>query len=128
MSENTDRPGVWPCLRYRDPEAARRFLTEVLGFVETATFRDADGRIEHAELRWPEGGGVMYGPLSEESAAVSTVETYVCTAGPDAVHRRAVVAGARIVRELVDTDYGSRDVSVADPEGNVWAFGTYRGA
>ena len=27
--------------------------------------------------------------------------------------------------ELTDTDYGSRDFSVRDPEGNVWSFGTY---
>jgi uncharacterized glyoxalase superfamily protein PhnB len=27
--------------------------------------------------------------------------------------------------EPVDQDYGSRDFSVRDPEGNLWAFGTY---
>jgi hypothetical protein len=26
----------------------------------------------------------------------------------------------------LDTDYGSRDFTVRDPEGNLWAFGTYR--
>jgi len=29
--------------------------------------------------------------------------------------------------ELNDTDYGSREFSVRDPEGNLWSFGTYRG-
>jgi uncharacterized glyoxalase superfamily protein PhnB len=28
--------------------------------------------------------------------------------------------------ELTDTDYGSRDFSARDPEGNLWTFGTYR--
>ena len=28
--------------------------------------------------------------------------------------------------EITDADYGSRDFSVRDPEGNVWSFGTYR--
>ena len=28
---------------------------------------------------------------------------------------------------LHDTDYGSRDFAVRDPEGNRWSFGTYRG-
>jgi uncharacterized glyoxalase superfamily protein PhnB len=32
-----------------------------------------------------------------------------------------------VVRELNDTDYGSRDVGFRDPEGNRWSFGTYRG-
>ena len=33
-----------------------------------------------------------------------------------------------VLRELHDTDYGSRDFAVLDPEGNRWSFGTYRGA
>lgn len=44
----------------------------------------------------------------------------------DALHRRATDAGAEIALELTDTDYGSRDFTVRDPEGNLWAFGTYR--
>ena len=39
---------------------------------------------------------------------------------------RARAAGARIVREPADTDYGSRDYAARDPEGNLWSFGTYR--
>ncbi len=40
---------------------------------------------------------------------------------------RATAAGAEVVRELKDEDYGSRGFSVRDPEGNLWSFGTYRG-
>ena len=29
---------------------------------------------------------------------------------------------------LHDTDYGSRDFTIEDQEGNRWAFGTYPGA
>ena len=35
-------------------------------------------------------------------------------------------AGAEIVMEPQNQDYGSRDFSARDPEGFVWAFGTYR--
>ena len=28
--------------------------------------------------------------------------------------------------DLVDQPYGSREYAALDPEGNVWAFGTYR--
>jgi uncharacterized glyoxalase superfamily protein PhnB len=34
--------------------------------------------------------------------------------------------GADVAPELTDTDYGSRDFTVRDPEGNLWALGTYR--
>jgi uncharacterized glyoxalase superfamily protein PhnB len=30
--------------------------------------------------------------------------------------------------ELHDTDYGSHTFTTRDPEGNLWTFGTYRGA
>jgi uncharacterized glyoxalase superfamily protein PhnB len=45
----------------------------------------------------------------------------------DALYERAKQAGAEITRELIDTDYGSRDFTARDPEGNLWSFGTYRG-
>ncbi len=44
---------------------------------------------------------------------------------PDALCERAKGAGAEISREPTDTDYGSREFSAKDPEGNVWSFGTY---
>ena len=47
---------------------------------------------------------------------------------PDAHYQRAKAAGAEIVRELEDQDYGSRDYSARDPEGNLWSFGTYNPA
>jgi uncharacterized glyoxalase superfamily protein PhnB len=52
---------------------------------------------------------------------------YVVTDDPESLYARAVAAGATSVREPFDTEYGSRDFTVRDPEGNLWAFGTYRG-
>jgi uncharacterized glyoxalase superfamily protein PhnB len=51
----------------------------------------------------------------------------VVTSDPDAVHARAVAAGAEITAALHETDYGSRDFAARDPEGNRWSFGTYAG-
>ena len=55
-----------------------------------------------------------------------TFGAYVVTDDPDGLHARAWL-GAEIVAGLHDTDYGSRDFSARDPEGNRWSFGTYRG-
>lgn len=49
------------------------------------------------------------------------------TDDPDALHARAEAAGVEIIDEVRETDYGSRDFAVRDPEGNRWSFGTYRG-
>lgn len=133
MSE-TNNPGVWPCFIYDDAEAARVFLTEVLGFTETLTVRDdADpNRIVHAEANWPEGGGIMYGSGGNQhdypQPKPGTQWVCVATQDVDGVHQRVQRSGGRVVTEPHDTGYGSRNVVVADPEGNVWTFGTYQGA
>ena len=45
---------------------------------------------------------------------------------PDAHFARAKAAGAVILQELKDEDYGSRGYMAKDPEGHQWYFGTYR--
>ena len=67
----------------------------------------------------PEGGDPRWGAHAGQSWI------YIAVENPDALHDRAVAAGAEIVMELTDTDYGSRDFSCRDPEGNLWSFGTY---
>jgi uncharacterized glyoxalase superfamily protein PhnB len=125
------RIAVWPTLRYVDAPAAIDFLTTAFGFVSVATHMSDDGTtVDHAELTWPLGGGVMLSSYAEPSNWPSKPgqgSTYVVTDDPDALYRRAVAAGATIIRELTDEDYGSRDFGAQDPEGNLWSFGTYSG-
>jgi uncharacterized glyoxalase superfamily protein PhnB len=88
--------------------------------------------IEHAEMRWPLGGGVMFGTAGKDDSPFGrrtpgNDSVYVVCDDPDALHDRALAAGAVLVRGLADEDYGSRGFTVADPEGNLWSFGTYRG-
>ena len=52
---------------------------------------------------------------------------YVVCDDPDGLFERATAAGAEVVRGLTDQDYGSREFTVRDPEGNLWSFGTYKG-
>jgi uncharacterized glyoxalase superfamily protein PhnB len=122
---------IWPCVNYRDAPAAIRFLTTVFGFEERLVVGEGD-LVSHAELRWPEGGGVMLGSWKREESPFSMQPTgsaniYVVTDQPDALFERATKAGAEIVKGMEDTDYGSRGFSVRDAEGNLWSFGTYRG-
>jgi uncharacterized glyoxalase superfamily protein PhnB len=50
---------------------------------------------------------------------------YIVVQDSDAHYARAKAAGAEIIRELEDQDYGSRDYTARDLEGNIWSFGTY---
>jgi uncharacterized glyoxalase superfamily protein PhnB len=54
-----------------------------------------------------------------------TMSVYIVVADADAHFARAKAAGAEIMREPVTQDYGGRDYTCKDPEGNVWTFGTY---
>ena len=56
-----------------------------------------------------------------------TFGAYVVVDDPDALCERIRAAGGEISTDLHDTDYGSRDFAIRDPEGNIWSFGTYRG-
>ncbi len=124
-------PNVWPTLRANDARGLIKFLTEVVGFQATAVYADGD-IVHHAELAWPPGGGVMLGSARPDDPAAVTgpghFSAYVVTDDPDALHARVVQYEAKVVAELHDTDYGSRDFSIEDPEGNRWSFGTYAGA
>jgi uncharacterized glyoxalase superfamily protein PhnB len=131
MTDNTPPPQVWPTLRAHDARALIRFLVDAFGFEETAVYGDGD-RVEHAQLSWPPGGGVMLGSVRDTPddpwpVPPGTFGAYVVTDEPDALRERAVAAGAELLQDLEDTDYGSRGFAVRDPEGNRWSFGTYRG-
>jgi uncharacterized glyoxalase superfamily protein PhnB len=128
MSDNTPPPQVWPTLRARDARALIRFLVDVIGFEEIAVYGDGD-RVDHAQLSWPLGGGIMLGSARDDEddewpLRPGTFGAYVVTDDADALFARAKQAGAEIIRELTDTDYGSRDFGIRDPEGNLWSFGT----
>jgi uncharacterized glyoxalase superfamily protein PhnB len=125
----TPPPQVWPSLRARDARALIRFLTGAFGFEETVVYGNGE-MVDHAQLAWPEGGGIMLGSVRDGQASATdpgTFGAYVVTGQPDALCARARAAGAEITAEPHDTDYGSRDFAALDPEGNRWSFGTYRG-
>ncbi|AUG76405.1 glyoxalase [Kitasatospora sp. MMS16-BH015] len=125
-------PQVWPSLRARDARELIRFLVAAFGFEETVVYGEGD-RVDHAQLCWPLGGGIMLGSARPEDAEdewplrPGTFGAYVVTDDPDGLHARALAAGAEITSPPHDTDYGSRDFAARDPEGNRWSFGTYRG-
>jgi len=131
----TPEPQVWPTLRAHDARALIRFLVDAFGFEETVVYGDGD-RVDHAQLSWPPGGGIMLGSAREDGqdaqgqatpSSPGTFGAYVVTDDVDAVYQRAKAAGAEIISAPHDTDYGSHDFAARDPEGNRWSFGTYRG-
>jgi uncharacterized glyoxalase superfamily protein PhnB len=130
MTDTVPPPQVWPTLRARDARGLIRFLVGAFGFEETVVYGDGD-RVDHAQLSWPPGGGIMLGSAGGDGdqwpLQPGSFGAYVVTDDPDALFARATAAGAEVLQGLHETDYGSRDFAVRDPEGNRWSFGTYRG-
>lgn len=129
---STQDHNIWPGLSCDDPLAARAWLS-ALGFTEGILVMSEDGRtVEHSEMVWPEGGRVMVSgrDRGDHTFVVprGAGSVYVVVDDPDAVFARAKDLGATVIRDMEETDYGSRGFSVADAEGNRWSFGTYAGS
>ncbi|MER5326353.1 VOC family protein [Streptosporangium roseum] len=128
------RPQIYPTLQSADLRALIDFYVAAFGFTEVVAIPDADGRVMHAELAGPRGGGVTLGLehnlLNAEHAQyaphtlpAAPVCCYVVEPEVDALFARAVAAGAEVVREPHATPHGSRDRELRDPDGNHWLFG-----
>lgn len=136
LAKNT-KVAIVPCLRYRDAPAAIEWLCEVLGFERQAVHANPDGTIAHAQLTFGNGmimlGSVLqqeteWGRLIKQPDEIGGHETqspYLAVSDVDALYARVKAAGAKIVVEIRDQEYGSRDFSCQDPEGHLWNFGTY---
>ncbi len=122
---------TWPALSFTDARVMLTWLGAI-GFTEHAAYYDQTDPtvLNHAELLWPHGGGLMAGSLRPDGAVrnVGGSAIYLVCPDPDDVHARALAAGATELRAPRDEEYGGRGSSVADPEGNHWSFGTYQPA
>ena len=121
--------GLWQTLRCDDADAEIAWLTAI-GFTEHGVFRSDEDEtiVEHAQLVWPGGGGVMLGSHrdgTEWKQGTGNAGTYLVTDDPDGLYASAVTAGATSVMEPTEQHYGGRDAIVRDPEGNLWSFGDY---
>ena len=131
MSE-TPTTRIFPFLRYEDAPAAFEWLARAFGFEKQMLVPGPDGTIAHAQLRYS-GSLIMIGSARDDvmhlkspaEVGGATQGIYVHVDDVDAHHDRAKAAGAEIIMELEDTDYGSREYMARDLEGHLWSFGTY---
>ncbi|GLK81278.1 VOC family protein [Methylopila turkensis] len=126
---NAGPPTVYPAFRFDDAPAAIDWLERAFGFRRGLVVPGEDGAIAHAELSFGAGGVMLGSPRkapSDDPWADARFGLYVVVEKVDAHYEAAKAAGARIVREVNDTEYGSREYSALDLEGNLWSFGSYR--
>lgn len=127
---------IIPCLSYRDAAKAIDWLCDTFGFTRHAVYPGDDGTIMHAELRF--GNGMImcgtrktdtpYGRWIKQPDEIGGCETqsmYLIVSDADEIYRRVKAAGAEILLDIKDEDYGGRGFTCRDIEGHIWNFGTY---
>lgn len=117
---------VTPYLLYEDVESALDFLARAFGFQETLRYTGGAGYINHAEMRVGEGSIMMGDPGDDyrnpRRLGAATVQIYVEVDDVAALFQRATEAGAEVIEEPADQEYGQRRFGVKDPEGHSWWF------
>ena len=133
---NEHKSTVIPGLRYRNAPAAIDWLCEVFGFERQLVVPgDNEKTILHAQLRLGTGmvmlGSVTdtgLGPVMKQPDEIGGAETqcsYLVVDDADVVYERAKAAGAAIVLEIENPEYGGRGFTCRDLEGHIWSVGTY---
>ena len=127
---------VIPILRYRRAPAAIDWLCRTFGFERHLVVPGPNDTIVHAQLGFG-NGMVMLGSAGadtefgrymkqpDEIGGCETASVYVVVSDADAVYARAKAAGAEILLDIKDEDYGGRGFTCRDVEGHIWSFGTY---
>jgi len=113
---------------YEDIRAGHDFLVDALGFTSAGVVESGDGDVVHAEVRagdrriWlhAAAGGLTTPRVS--GSATGGIVVHVADVDAHFAHARA--AGAQILREPTDEDYGQREYGVRDPEGHDWYIAT----
>ena len=121
---------IMPSLRYKDGPAAVEWLCAAFGFEKHLVVPGPEGEIAHAQLIY-RNSMIMLGSASDSFKVPSTEigaepqSIHVIVEDVDAHCGRARDAGAEILLEPTDQDYGGRLYSCRDLEQHLWNFGSY---
>ncbi len=122
---------VTPYLIVRGGAQALEFYKQAFGAEETYRV-DMGGGIGHAEMRIGDSMIMLadehpqMGYKSPQSYGGSPVSIVLYVEDVDAQAKKAVAAGAKVLREVKDQFYGDRSGTFADPFGHVWTIATHK--
>lgn len=114
---------VTPYLVVDDAQNLLPFLERALGATILSRHEAPDGTVAHAELQIGDSKVMMGQAGGDWRAMPAMLHLYV--EDMDSLFRRAVDAGARVVRQPEDMFYGDRSGGVVDPSGNQWWISTH---
>jgi|SRR5436853_1749341 len=117
---------ITPYLYYEDVAAALKFLAKAFGFEKYGPqMRGPDRKIVHAAMQFGKDVIMMGRPpeyRNPKRLGQATQSLYINVPDVDKHFARSKKAGATVLEEPSDTEYGHRRYGVADPEGHQWYF------
>jgi len=128
MLKNRSVPAdtVLPHITYHNVADALVWLTRAFGFTEHYRYGESAGRVAGAQMHlgdaWIMLHSTRLGRASPAEVGHQTQSLTVFVEDVDAHFERAKLAGARIVEDLHETEYGERQYGVEDLEGHHWLF------
>jgi len=128
MLKNRSVPAdvVLPHITYHNVADALVWLTKAFGFTEHYRYGESGGRVEGAQMHlgdaWIMLNCARPGCASPAQIGHQTQSLTVFVEDVDAHFERAKSAGAKIVEDLHETEYGERQYGVEDLEGHHWLF------
>jgi uncharacterized glyoxalase superfamily protein PhnB len=119
-------PRIAPYLLYNDVSRALDWFGNAFGFRERMRITRPDGSVQHAEMDVADDGVILMGSCANyrnpKQLGANTQSLYVRVDDVDAHFARARTAGARIMEEPADQEYGDRRYAAEDLEGHHWYF------
>ena len=124
---------VTPYMVVRGADQAIAFYKKAFGAQEIMCMRGPGGQgVMHAEIKIGDSPVMLADEFPEMDArgpqALGGTPVGLCiyVENVDALFDRAVTAGAKVLRPVVDQFYGDRSGTVADPFGHKWTIATHK--
>jgi PhnB protein len=124
-------PRVSAYLSVQGAAAAIDFYRDVLGATERVRMPGPNNTIAHAELEFGDSLVMLsdespdFGNLSPKTVGGTPVGISLYVDDVDAIHAKAIAAGATEERAPEDQFYGDRTASFLDPFGHRWHIATH---
>jgi PhnB protein len=117
---------ITPYLYYEDLPRAVKWLAKAFGLRTYGPTMRRNGKLTHAAMKLGADVVMMGHPgpqyKSPRRLGHATQSLYVMVKGVDKQFARAKKAGAKVLEEPSNMEYGHRRFGVEDPEGHQWYF------
>ena len=122
---------ITPYLCIKDAAKALDFYKEAFGAQELFRMAQPDGKIGHAEIQIGDSRLMIADECpdmefrSPQAYGGSPIGIHLYVEDVDATVNMALVAGAKLVKQVNDQFYGDRNGTVEDPFGHRWFISTH---